>query len=172
MRIFLIGYMGCGKSRMGKKLSAHLDRPFIDLDELIQAKQNATIPEIFAARGESGFREIERDTLQKSAIADDAIVSTGGGAPCFFDNMEWMNKNGLTIFIDPPEKVLADRLIKAKTERPLIKGKSHEELLAFIHEKLQERRPFYEQAAIQLKGVDLTIEELLSVLATKGIVTQ
>lgn len=164
MKIFLIGYMGCGKSRMGKKLAAKLDRPFIDLDELIQTKQQATIPEIFAAKGESGFREIERDTLQKSAIAGDTIISTGGGAPCFFDNMEWMNKNGLTIFIDPPEKVLADRLINAKAERPLIKGKSYEELLKFINEKLQERRPFYEQAKIKLYGVDLGVEEVIEAM--------
>lgn len=169
MKIFLVGYMGCGKSRMGKKLSSKLDRPFIDLDDLIQAKQQATIPEIFANSGESGFREIERDTLQKSAIADNAIISTGGGAPCFFDNMEWMNKNGLTVFIDPPEKVLADRLINAKAERPLIKGKSYEELLAFIHEKLAERRPFYDQAKIKLKGVDLAVEEVIEALEKENL---
>ncbi|ADY54206.1 Shikimate kinase [Pseudopedobacter saltans DSM 12145] len=169
MKIFLVGYMGCGKSRMGKKLASKLERPFIDLDELIQTKHQATIPEIFAARGENGFREIERDTLQKSAIANNTIVSTGGGAPCFFDNMEWMNKNGLTIFIDPPEKVLADRLINAKAERPLIKGKSYDELLAFIHEKLAERRFFYEQAKIALKGVDLTVEEVVEAIEKENL---
>lgn len=165
----MIGYMGCGKSRMGKNLAAKLNRPLLDLDDLIVHTQNASIPEIFAAKGESGFRAIERDTLQKSAIASDAIVSTGGGAPCFFDNIEWMNKNGVTIFIDPPVKVLADRLINAKTERPLIKGKSYEELTSFIEEKLAERRPFYEQAQIKLKGVDLTADDVIATLKEKGI---
>src|SRR5690606_37936692 len=111
----------------------------------------------------------ERDTLQKSAIANNTIISTGGGAPCFFDNMEWMNKNGLTVFIDPPEKVLADRLINAKAERPLIKGKSYEELLEFIKEKLQERRPFYEKAKIKLYGVDLTVEEVIEALEKENL---
>lgn len=169
MKIFLIGYMGCGKSRMGKNLAAKLKRPLIDLDDLIAHTQNATIPEIFVAKGENGFREIERDTLQKSAIANDAIISTGGGAPCFFDNIDWMNKNGITIFLDTPVKVLANRLINAKTERPLIKGKSYEELLAFIDEKLKERRPFYEKAQIKLKGVDLVADDVINALEENGI---
>lgn len=169
MKIFLVGYMGCGKTRMGKSLSSKLERPFIDLDHLIEHTQNASIPEIFAAKSESGFREIERDTLQKSAIADNTIVSTGGGAPCFYDNMEWMNRNGITIFINPPVKVLADRLINAKTERPLIKGKSYEELTAFIEEKLKERRPFYEKAHITLHGVDLTADDVITALKEKGV---
>ncbi|MFD1629439.1 shikimate kinase [Pseudopedobacter beijingensis] len=169
MKIFLVGYMGCGKTRMGKKLSAKLNRPFIDLDVLIETTQQASIPDIFVQKGENHFREIERDTLQQSAIAEDAIVSTGGGAPCFFDNMEWMNNNGITIFIDPPEKVLADRLIAAKTERPLIKGKSKEELLEFIKEKLKERRPFYEQARIKLDGVDLTPDDVIAALEKENL---
>ncbi|WP_304065689.1 shikimate kinase [Pedobacter glucosidilyticus] len=169
MKIFLIGFMGCGKSRMGKNLSSKINRPFIDLDTLIESTQHKTVPEIFTELGENGFREIERDLLQNSAIADDAIISTGGGAPCFFDNMDWMNANGLTIFIDPPVKVLADRLINAKTERPLIKGKSFDELVLFVEDKLKERRPFYEKAQISLHGVSLTPEILLEELEKKGI---
>lgn len=169
MKIFLIGFMGCGKTRMGKNLSNKLEKPFVDIDTLIEHTQNQSIPEIFANQGENGFREIEKNILQVSAFADDAIISTGGGAPCFYDNMEWMNKNGLTIFIDPPVKVLADRLINAKTERPLVKNKSFEELLIFIEEKLNERRPFYEQAQITLKGVNLSTEDFLEILTEKGI---
>lgn len=168
MKLFLIGFMGCGKSRMGKELSAKLNRPLIDLDTLIEHTQHASIPELFAKYSEHKFREIERDTLQNSAIADDAIVSTGGGAPCFFDNMEWMNHHGLTIFLDPPIKVLADRLIHAKTERPLIKGKSFDELILFIEEKLNERRPFYEQAKINLKDISLTPEKILTEIEARG----
>jgi shikimate kinase len=125
-----------------------------------------SIPELFAAFGEQGFRELENQTLQEAAIANDAIIATGGGAPCFFDNMEWMNKNGITVFIDTPVKVLADRLINARVERPLVKGKSYEELIAFIETKLEERRPFYNQAQIILKGVDLSADDLIEALGS------
>ena len=134
---------------------------------MVEAKYQMSIPELFAAHGENGFREREKEVLQKSAIANEAIIATGGGAPCFFDNMAWMNKNGLTVFIDSPVKVLADRLINAKVERPLVKGKSYEELIEFIDMKLKERRPFYEQAHIILKGVDLDPEILLAAIDKK-----
>lgn len=167
MKIFLIGFMGCGKSKLGKGLSIKINKPFIDLDDMIEAKYQMSIPQLFATYGENGFREREKEVLQKSAIAKDAIVATGGGAPCFYDNMEWMNKNGLTVFIDSPVKVLADRLINARVERPLVKGKSHKELMEFIDLKLIERRPFYEQAHVILKGVDLNTEILLAAIDKK-----
>ncbi|MBD3750285.1 MAG: shikimate kinase [Sphingobacteriales bacterium] len=156
--------MGCGKSKLGKSVSSKLNRPFIDLDDLVEITHQMSIPQLFAAFGEEGFRERERNVLQNAALAEDAIIATGGGAPCFFDNMEWMNQNGITVFIDSPVKVLADRLINARVERPLIKGKSMEELIQFIEEKLKERRPFYEQAKIILKGVDLNVEVLLEAI--------
>lgn len=160
-KIFLIGFMGCGKSKLGKAVASKLQLPFLDLDDLVEAKNQMSIPEMFSAFGEQGFRELEKQTLQEAAIANDAIIATGGGAPCFFDNMEWMNNNGLTIFIDTPVKVLADRLINARVERPLVKGKSYEELVDFIEMKLQERRPFYKQAQIILKCVDLNADDLI-----------
>ncbi|WP_017259592.1 shikimate kinase [Pedobacter arcticus] len=163
-KIFLIGFMGCGKSKLGKAIAAKLDLPFLDLDDLVEAKNQMSIPEIFAAFGEQGFREREKQTLQEAAIANDAIIATGGGAPCFFDNMDWMNKNGITIFIDPPVEILAERLINARVERPLIKGKSFEELMVFIENKLEERKPFYNQAQVILKGVDLSADDLLEAL--------
>lgn len=156
--------MGCGKSKLGKSVSSKLNRPFIDLDDLVEITHQMSIPQLFAAFGEEGFRERERNVLQNAALAEDAIIATGGGTPCFYDNMEWMNQNGITVFIDSPVKVLADRLINARVERPLIKGKSMEELIQFIEEKLKERRPFYEQAKIILKGVDLNVEVLLEAI--------
>nr|WP_294894634.1 shikimate kinase [uncultured Pedobacter sp.] len=165
-KIFLIGFMGCGKSKLGKAVANKLELPFLDLDDLVETKNQMSIPELFAAFGEQGFREREKQTLQEAAIANDAIIATGGGAPCFFDNMEWMNKNGITVFIDTPVKVLADRLINARVERPLVKGKSYEELIAFIETKLEERRPFYNQAQIILKGVDLSADDLIEALGS------
>ena len=167
-KIFLIGFMGCGKSKLGKAVANKLELPFLDLDDLVEAKNQMSIPELFATFGEQGFREREKQTLQKAAIANDAIIATGGGAPCFFDNMEWMNKNGITVFIDTPVKVLADRLINARVERPLLKGKSYEELIAFIEAKLEERRPFYNQAQLILRGVDLNADNLIEALGNNG----
>lgn len=164
MKIFLIGFMGCGKSKLGKGLASKTEQAFLDLDDLVEAKCELTIPEIFAAFGESVFREREKEVLQSSELGTNVIVATGGGAPCFFDNMAWMNQNGLTIFIDTPTKVLADRLINARVERPLVKGKSLNELIDFIDMKLNERRPFYEQAQIITKGVDLNVEMLLEAI--------
>jgi shikimate kinase len=163
-KIFLIGFMGCGKSKLGKSVASKLDLPFIDLDDMVEAQTQQSIPELFASLGEQGFREKEKETLQNSAIASNAIIATGGGAPCFFDNMEWMNNNGITVFIDTPVKVIADRLINARVERPLVKGKSFEELIEFIGSKLQERRPFYSQAKITLTGVDLSPDDLIESL--------
>ena len=164
MKIFLIGFMGCGKSKLGKSLASKTEQTFLDLDDLVEAKCKLTIPEIFAAFGESEFRQIEKEVLQSLNLVTDAIVATGGGAPCFFENMAWMNQNGLTIFIDTPTKVLADRLINARVERPLVKGKSLNELIDFIDLKLKERRPFYEQSQIIIKGVDLNVDMLLATI--------
>lgn len=163
-KIFLIGFMGCGKSKLGKSLAAQTNRTFLDLDDLLEIKYQLSIPDIFVAYGETGFRERERDVLQLSALANDAIIATGGGAPCFFDNMEWMNKNGITIFMDTPVSVLANRLINARVERPLIRGKNLEELVAFIDVKLKERRLFYEKAQIILKEADLNVAVLMAAI--------
>ncbi len=159
-KIFLIGFMGCGKSKLGKSAAVKYNYTFVDMDDVIASAYKLTIPEIFEQFGENGFREREREVLQNHHFEKDTIIATGGGAPCFFNNMEWMNQNGITVFIDSPVKVLADRLMNARVERPLIKGKSMEELLNFIEMKLKERRPFYEQAQIILKGIDLTSELL------------
>jgi shikimate kinase len=166
-KIFLVGFMGCGKSKMGKALATKLNKTFIDLDDLIVLKNQMSIPELFANFGENGFREKEKEVLQQSAFADDVVIATGGGAPCFFDNMDWMNENGLTVFIDTPIKVLADRLINARVERPLVKGKNYEELIDFITMKLVERKPFYNKAQVILKGVDLNVDTILEAIENK-----
>lgn len=163
--IFFIGFMGCGKTRLGKKIANKYNRPFIDMDALIEEQTGQTISQLFAKLGETGFREIERQTLQNSNFPSNAIVSTGGGAPCFYDNLAWMNQHGLTIFLDTPIPILASRLMSAKAERPLILGKSYEELIEFISLKLQERRPFYQQAKIVITKADVTPEMVVEAMA-------
>ncbi len=152
MKIYLVGYMGCGKSTIGRKVADLLGFTFVDLDKYIEERYFKTVPAIFAEEGEERFREKERIALMEVSQFEDIIIGTGGGAPCFFDNMEIMNKSGITIYIAPDTEVLATRLIKSKTVRPLIIGKSRDELISFINNALLKRAPFYEKARIIIRG--------------------
>ena len=160
MRIYLIGYMGCGKSTLGRRLSEHLNLQFVDMDHYIEERNLKTIPQIFEQEGEAEFRNKERKALEELSEFTDIIIATGGGAPCFFDNIDLMNQSGKTIYINIDPAILADRLLKSKTERPLIKGKSREELVAFIDETLKKRNEFYKQAKFQITEPDIDLEEL------------
>lgn len=164
MRIYLIGYMGCGKSTLGRKLAAMLKLSFVDLDTFLEEKYFRTIPQIFAEEGEAGFRLKEQRVLHEVAAFDNIIVATGGGAPCFFDNMEVMNQSGYCIFLDIDTPTLVNRLIHARIERPIIKGKSADELHHFIEEMMQKRRPFYEKAHYILKGSEIRPEQVVELL--------
>ena len=164
MRIYLVGYMGSGKSTLGRKLAGFTGYHFIDLDKYIEERQCRTVPQIFAEEGEAAFREKERKALQEVSEFSDVVVATGGGAPCFYDNMEVMNRTGITIFLDIAPEILAKRLMKSKTERPLIKGKSPEELQKFIAENLARRRPFYELARIRIDREDIAPAEILRLI--------
>lgn len=150
--IFLIGYMGCGKSTLGRNLSAATGIRFIDLDHYIEARFHRTIREIFAERGEDGFRELERKMLHEVADFEDIIVACGGGTPCFFDNMEYMNDHGITVMLDTSLDKLHSRLIRGRHKRPLIANKTDEELRLFIVEALQERMPHYNKAQIKFQS--------------------
>jgi shikimate kinase len=159
MRIFLIGYMGCGKSTMGRKLAKELNLSFIDLDNHIESRNFKTIPEIFAQDGEEAFRRAEQKALHEVAEFDDVVVATGGGAPCFFDNMEVIKRSGKSVYLNGTPRILAERLLQSKTERPLIKGKTEQELVAFIDETLTKRSVWYTQADLVLSfDRDLTVE--------------
>jgi len=153
--------MGCGKTTAGKRLANKLGWPFIDLDDRIEEQSGKTIAELFEKDGETIFRELEKKALHSTFDLKHAVISTGGGAPCFFDNMEQMNCNGNTVYIELPPKVLADRLRGAKNQRPLIKGKTDEELLNFITDALEKRSPYYKKAKTTVDGVSLTAESIL-----------
>ena len=148
IRVFIIGYMGVGKTTLGKELGKALDVEFIDLDKYIEQSQRKSIPQLFKEYGEAGFREIEHKMLKEIATFENVIISTGGGAPCFFDNMQIMNDMGVTIYLKAEPAELAARLRAAKCVRPIIAGKSSEELVPFIEHHLKEREPFYNQAQI------------------------
>lgn len=159
--------MGCGKSYTGEKLADLLKYRFIDLDDWIEEKAKVSISEIFAREGESAFRLREKGALRDMEQFSEVVVACGGGVPCFFDNMEWMNERGLSIFLDAPPELLRDRLASGREHRPLISAFDEEELLFFIEEKLKVRRPFYEQAKVVFKSPDpdqditLALEEII-----------
>ena len=165
MRIYLIGYMGSGKSTLGRKLAGHLNMQFVDMDLYIEMRNHKTIPQIFTEEGEIEFRKKERKALEELSEFSDIVIATGGGAPCFFDNIGLMNNSGKTIYLNIDPSILADRLLKSKTERPLIKGKSREELETFIDESLKKRNQFYQQAKFEITSPDIplkVIEKLIS----------
>lgn len=161
MIIFLVGFMGCGKSTKAKQLAQQLNCPVIDLDAEIVQKIGTSIDAYFAANGEANFRNLETETLKTFAYPATCVVATGGGLPCFFDNMEWMNANGKTIYLQMEPAQLVSRL-KNREKRPLIKDMSDEELLVFIENKLGERDIFYKEAHIIVDGFNLEIDAILS----------
>lgn len=151
MRIFLIGFMGSGKTHWGNQLATQLKISFFDLDKVISEKEKRTIIEIFAEEGEESFRVKEKECLESLIEENDSMVlSCGGGTPCFFNNIERMKKHGVVVWLNTPVEIILQRLMKEKMERPLVKDISEKELKAYIIRKLNERRIYYEQANVIL----------------------
>ena len=149
-RIILIGYMGSGKTTVGKALSKETGMMFYDLDWYIESRMHKTVAQIFAERGEEGFRKIEYNMLHEVAEFEDVIISCGGGTPCFFDNIDYLNGQGDVCYLKATPEVLYKHLLMGKVERPLIKGKSPEELIKFITEQVGKREEFYTKARYTL----------------------
>lgn len=147
-RIFLTGYMGAGKTTLGRDLSDFLGLSFIDLDVFIEERFHKTIRQIFAEQGEEAFRQLEKRMLHEVAEFEDIIISTGGGTPCFFDNMSFMNSCGKTVYLRVSIDELANRLEQFRHTRPVLQNRTGDELKAFIRENLEGRLPFYEQAQL------------------------
>ena len=145
-RIILVGYMGSGKTTVGKALSKETGMMFYDLDWYIESRMRKSVSQIFAEKGEEGFRKIEYNMLHEVAEFEDVIISCGGGTPCFFDNMDYLNQQGDVVYLKASPETLYKHLLMAKVERPLLKDKSPEELIAYITEHLKGRAPFYEKA--------------------------
>lgn len=146
IRIFLIGYMGAGKTTLGKALARALHVPFNDLDWYIEERFHKSIPQLFAEHGEEGFRRLEQRMLHEVGEFEDVVISAGGGTPCFFDNMDYMNRQGQTVFLDVSPERLFSRLRNATQQRPILTDKTDDELCAFIGQALEQRMPFYSRA--------------------------
>lgn len=165
MRIFLIGFMGSGKTHWGKLLSRRLQLPFYDLDEEIVKVEKRSIQQVFHDEGEEYFRVKEREVLEAlSEDHDDVIISCGGGTPCFFNNIDLMKRRGKVIWLNTAVNTLVQRLLREKQSRPLIKSISDEELKSFIIKKLQDRKMYYEQADVMLHEESITIDSLYKTL--------
>jgi len=155
MQIFLIGYMGSGKTTIGRLVAEHTGLEFIDTDNYIENQQQKTIPEIFAEMGEDKFRELERECLHEVSELENVIISTGGGMPCHFDNMALMNHSGETIYIRFTPEELTTRLKTTQIHsRPILGSVPVNDLLPFITQNLHKREPFYNQAKFIVGGTD------------------
>ena len=153
-RVIILGYMGAGKTTVGKALAMETGLQFYDLDWYVEERMRKTVPQIFAERGEDGFRRLERTMLHEAAEFEDIILSCGGGTPCFFDNMDYMNSQGDTVYLKADPDVLFAHLRMGKVRRPLLEGKTPEELLGFVTEQLARREQYY-LAARHVLDVDL-----------------
>ncbi len=151
MRIYLIGFMGSGKSYLGRALAEQLGIGFLDLDDIIEQQVGISIADYFRLHGEKSFREIEATCLRATGSLHDHVIATGGGTPCFFNNMEWMNENGTTIFLQAKLPFLVSRLEKEAAQRPLVASLPSQDLASFIEQKIEERMPFYQQAQLEFE---------------------
>lgn len=171
-RIILIGYMGSGKTTVGKALSKETGMMFYDLDWYIESRMRKTVAQIFAEKGEEGFRKIEHNMLHEVAEFEDVIISCGGGTPCFFDNIDYINQQGEVVYLKATPEVLYRHLLMGKTERPLIKNKTPEELVAYITEQVAKREEFYNKARYTLdvslmddyEKIQLSVDQLRQLL--------
>ena len=171
-RIILIGYMGSGKTTVGKALSKETGMMFYDLDWYIESRMRKTVAQLFAEKGEEGFRKIAHNLLHEVAEFENVIISCGGGTPCFFDNIDYINQQGEVVYLKATPEVLYRHLLMGKVERPLIKNKTPEELIAYITEQVAKREEFYNKARYTLdvslmdnyEKIQLSVDQLRQLL--------
>ncbi len=164
MIIFLLGFMGSGKSTLGKRLAKKMSWEFLDMDKVLEEQEGMTVTQIFQEKGEAYFREAETQFLQSLDPSMNRIVATGGGAPCHKNNMDLMNEKGVTVYLRMHESSLACRLEKARAVRPLIENVEIDQLPEFIRQKLDEREPFYNQAHCIIKGESVKPDHIISLV--------
>nr|MBP7471553.1 shikimate kinase [Prevotella sp.] len=174
-RIIIIGYMGAGKTTVGKALAKDLGIEFYDLDWYIENRMHKTIKQLFDEYGEDGFRQIEHNMLHEVAEFENVIISCGGGTPCFYDNIDYMNNQGDTIYLKATPEVLYNHLKMGKTVRPLLLNKTPDEVKSFIKEQLALREPFYNRAEYTLdvnlmenyQKIQISVDKLKTILLNK-----
>lgn len=166
MKIYLIGFMASGKTTIGVELAKMLNYKFIDLDIYIEQKYNKTIKQIFEQKGEDHFRILENETLREvSSIDGNILIAAGGGTSCFYNSIDFMNKTGLTIYFKVNVGELVSRLIESKTDRPLLWGKTPQELNDYIIRVLDERKKYYEKAKITVDTSNINATQLAQTIS-------
>ena len=163
-RIYFVGYMGAGKTTAARRLANRLGWEVADTDALFEEKYKISVCDFFNKYDEPLYRKLESEVLKETENLKNTVISTGGGTACYFDNMDWMNQHGLTIFLRISEKAVIDRLLHAKRKRPLAIGKTEAELTEFVSKHYTSRLPFYEKAQITVKAEDFDLEKLIEMI--------
>ena len=165
-RIYLVGYMGAGKTTAAKRLAKRLGWDVVDTDALFEEKYRISVDDFFQKYDEPLYRKLESEILKSTEKMENTVISTGGGTACYFDNMDWMNLHGLTVFMRVSPASAVDRVLHSHHKRPLVRGKSEEELMEFVSYHYASRMPFYEQAKITVKSEDFDLEALIQRIET------
>ena len=161
-RIYIVGYMGAGKTTSARRLAHRLGWEVADTDALFEEKYKISVNDFFNKYDEPLYRKLESEVLKATESLDHVVVSTGGGTACYFDNMEWMNQHGLTVFLRISPQAAVDRVIHSRHKRPLVEGKSEEELTEFVNQHYASRMVFYEQAKITVESENLDVEGMMN----------
>jgi shikimate kinase len=164
MRIYLIGYMGSGKTTVSKRLSSLMNIPSYDLDQLFEERFKIEISSFFEKYDEGLFRNLESQLLKETTNIERGIIATGGGTPCFYDNMNWMNNNGITVYLQMHPLSIVNRISSSRKKRPLLASKSNAELISFIRGHMRQRNIFYSQAHIIVKAESINLEALSNLI--------
>lgn len=164
MRIYLVGYMGAGKTTAAKRLANRLGLDCYDTDHLFEEKYRISVDDFFKKYDEPLYRKLESQILRSTERLDNAVIATGGGTACFNENIDWMNQHGLTIFLKISPKTVVNRVFHSRTKRPLARDKSMEELEAFVQQNYTERMPFYEKAHRIFKGEDCDLDAIVTAI--------
>ena len=164
MRIYLIGYMYSGKTTVGHKLAVSLGYQWLDLDQAFETFYHTSIPIFFKRYGEEAFRKLEQKLLHATADNDNTVVSTGGGTPCFFDNMQWINQHGKSVYFDVSVETLLRRAAQSKKPRPILAGMTEEERALYIRQQLDARMPYYQKAQIIFPADEPDLNQLVRIV--------
>ena len=160
-RIYLVGYMGAGKTTAARRLAQRLGWEVADTDDLFEAKYKISVCDFFNKYDEPLYRKLESEVLKETEKLENVVISTGGGTACYFDNMDWMNQHGLTVFMRISPAAAVDRVLHSRHKRPLARGKTEAELMEFVSQHYAARMPFYERAQITVKSEDFDLEGLM-----------
>ena len=167
MNIYLIGYMYSGKTTIGHKLAVKLGYQWLDLDQLFELTFHTSIPIFFKRYGEEAFRKLEQKLLHETANKDNTVISTGGGTPCHFDNIQWINKHGKSVYFDVTVETLLRRAAQSKKPRPILMGMTEEERALYIRQQLEARTPYYKKAQIIFPADKPDLNQLVQLVTSK-----